>query len=293
MNEDLRLLGSFDPRNRGGVVRRVEDGGTGDQGVGPGVDDLVRVGRRDAPVDFNPRVDVVLVAQSLDLLDLLHLRFDEGLTAEARVDGHDQNQVDDVDDVLQARNRGPRVQHDARFATQVLDLTDSSVQVNGTRTFSVNGDDVRTRLCKVRNSQLRFHDHQVRIQNLVRDRSQGINNQRANGDVRHKSTVHDVDVDPFRAGFVHRSDFLAEFRKVRRQDGRGNDDGILVARVDFSVGDDLQRASLGRRRRLGGGHAQGLSGVGNGGEHFYYVCVCMCDTKSEGCGGSRQRRNQI
>ena len=276
MNEDLRLLGSFDPRNRGGVVRRVEDGGTGDQGVGPGVDDLVRVSRRDAPIDFNPRVDVVLVAQSLDLLDLLHLRLNEGLTAEARVDGHDQNQVDDVDDVLQARNRGPRVQHDARFATQVLDLTDSSVQVNGTRTFSVNGDDVRTRLCKVCNSQLRFHDHQVRIQNLVRDRSQGINNQRANGDVRHKSTVHDVDVDPFRAGFVHRSDFLAERRKVRRQDGRGNDDGILVARVDFSVGDDLQRASLGRRRRLGGGHAQGLSGVGNGGEHFYYVCVCVC-----------------
>ena len=141
LREDLRLLGRLDAGDGGGVIRRVEDGGTGDQGVRPGIDDLVRVGRRDAPVDFNPRVDVVLVAQRLNLFDLLHLRFNKRLTAEARVDGHDQNQVDEVDDVLQARNRGSRVQHDARFATQVLDLTDSSVQVNGTRAFGVDGDE--------------------------------------------------------------------------------------------------------------------------------------------------------
>ena len=62
------------------------------------------------------------IAHGLDLLNLRDLAFDEFLAAEARVYGHDQDEITFINDVLNGAQRGCRVQHDSSLAAQVLDL---------------------------------------------------------------------------------------------------------------------------------------------------------------------------
>ena len=199
----LGRLGSFDSRNRGGVVGRVENRGAGDERVGAGFDDFVRVGGGNTAINLDPRVHTVRIAHGLDLRNLTNLRFDEALAAEPGVDAHHEDQVNLFDDVLQALGGGAGVQHDTRFAPQVLDLVHRAVQVDGGGAgVRVDGDDVRARLGEIRHAKLGFHDHEVAIQHLVRHRAERVDDEGADGDVGHETAVHHVDVDPLRASLV-------------------------------------------------------------------------------------------
>ena len=66
----------------------------------------------------------------------------------------------------------------------------------------MNRDNISTSLCKVRNTELRLDNHEMNIQGLVGDGAESIDNERANGDVRDKATVHDINVDPISASFI-------------------------------------------------------------------------------------------
>mmetsp|Transcript_2000 Transcript_2000/g.9027 ORF Transcript_2000/g.9027 Transcript_2000/m.9027 type:complete len:298 (-) Transcript_2000:14-907(-) len=267
----LGSLGRLDARDGGGVVVRVEDGGARDEGVGAGVDDLVGVGGGDAAVDLDPRVNSLGVAHRLDLRDLLNLRLDEGLAAEAGVDGHDQDEVDAVEDVLEAFGGGSGVEDDARLASEVLDLVDGAVEVDGGRAFRVDGDDVGASLGEVRDAELGLDDHEVAVEHLVGDGAERVDDEGADGDVGDEAAVHDVDVDPLGAGLIDSLDLGAEGGEVGGEDGWGDDDGVLVARVHLGVGGHVERgASLGGDALVGDSLArEGLAGedggVGDGG----------------------------
>jgi len=57
----------------------------------------------------------------LQFRDLLHGRGDEGLTAEAWIDRHDQHQIDEIKNILDARHRGRRIENGASFFTKRTD----------------------------------------------------------------------------------------------------------------------------------------------------------------------------
>mmetsp|Transcript_27071 Transcript_27071/g.77675 ORF Transcript_27071/g.77675 Transcript_27071/m.77675 type:complete len:244 (-) Transcript_27071:130-861(-) len=211
-----RSLGVADASDGLCIVGCVEDCGAGDQGIGACVDELVCVLRADPAVDLDPRVDALGLAHLLQLLDLVHLRLDEALAAEPGVHGHDEDELNVLQDVLDLRERSARVQDHARHAAEVLDLAHHAVQVDGRRRLAVHGDDVGTGLGKVLHALLGLDNHEVAVQKGVRQLlPQRVHDQGADGDVRDKAPVHDVDVDPVRPGLEHVVDLLAELGEVR------------------------------------------------------------------------------
>ena len=71
---------------------------------------------------------------------LIQSAADEALAAEARIDGHHQDQVDVGHDMVQHRDRRCRIERNADFLVQRLDQLDAAVQVRSG--FGVQGDDV-------------------------------------------------------------------------------------------------------------------------------------------------------
>ena len=101
----------------------------------------------------------LIIAHCLQSSDLVNLALDEGLAAKPGVDAHDENQVEDLDDLLDGGQRCPGVEHGARKAPEVLDLVEAAVQVDRRCDLRMHGDDVGTRLGKVRDTQLWLDDH--------------------------------------------------------------------------------------------------------------------------------------
>src|SRR5262245_16192003 len=82
----------------GGFSPTVENGGTGDQYIGAcGGDQWGGLGRYPA-VDLN--VYRALANQRLDALQLFHDRGNEGLAAKARIDRHQENKIEPVEDIF-------------------------------------------------------------------------------------------------------------------------------------------------------------------------------------------------
>src|SRR5579864_6489757 len=82
----------------GGIVFRSagEYRGAGDEHVGAGVYSLARGLRIDAAIDFERDSASGFCNARGNRLDLLQLTSDEGLSAEAGVDAHHQNQVGEI-----------------------------------------------------------------------------------------------------------------------------------------------------------------------------------------------------
>merc|ERR1711972_485310 len=210
-------LGRADAFDRLRVVGRVEHRGARHDRVAAGLDDLPRVRGANAAVDLDPRVDALRDAHRLQLLDLLDLRLDEALAAEAWVHGHDQDEVDLLQHVLDGGQRGARVQHYASGAAGLLDLADGAVEMDRRRSLAMHRDDVRAGLGEVLNALLGFDDHQVAVQQRVGVfLAQGVHDQRPDGDVGYEATVHDVHVHPVGTSLQRVPDLVAQPREVRR-----------------------------------------------------------------------------
>merc|ERR1719163_1990927 len=190
----------------------------------------------------------------------------------------DADEVDAVEDVLEAVGVGAGVEHDTRLASEVLDLVDGAVEVDGGRALRVHGDDVRASLGEVRDAELGLDDHEVGVENLVGDGAERVDDEGTDGDVGDEATVHDIDVDPLRAGLIDSLDLFAEGGEVGGEDGGGDDDGVLVARVDLGVGGDVERGAglggdaLGGDLRTGEGLAREDGGVSGDGGHCTDEC---------------------
>ena len=61
---------------------------------------------------------------------------------------------------------------------------------------------------------LRLDNHQVDIERQASALADGLDNQRADGDVGHKTAIHHIDVDTVRSGLLDLGNLLAETPKV-------------------------------------------------------------------------------
>mmetsp|Transcript_69580 Transcript_69580/g.188051 ORF Transcript_69580/g.188051 Transcript_69580/m.188051 type:complete len:374 (+) Transcript_69580:542-1663(+) len=221
-------LGGADAFDGRRVVRGVEHCGAGDDSVAACLHDLVGVRRADAAVDLDPRVHALRLAEGLQLLDLVDLALDEALAAEAGVDGHDQDEVDLLQDVLDGRQGRAGVEDDPGSAAQRFDALDGPVQVDRRRGLAVDGYDVGPGLREVLDALLGLHDHEVAVHHGVGELlAERVHDQRPDGDVGHEAAVHRVDVDPVRARLDRISDLLSEAREVGREDGGRDLHGLL------------------------------------------------------------------
>lgn len=220
----------------------AEDGRARDDGVAAGGDHLVGVSRADTAVDLDPGVDTLGLAHFPELADLVQLALDELLPAKAGVDRHDEDQVGDIQDVLDRRERGGGVKNDAGLAAQVLDLVQGAVQVDGRAALGVDRDDIGTGLGKVGDPQLgldnpaevwwggssptapeststspwiRVYSHQVDIKGLVGVGADGIDDQGADRDVGDEPAVHHIDVDPVATGLINGLDLRGRRKAVQ------------------------------------------------------------------------------
>ena len=91
--------------------------------------------------------------------------------------------------------------------------------------LGMDGQDVGARLAIGLQPGVDRRDHQMHVERKFRVRPQGLHHIRADGDVRHEMAVHDVDMDPVRAGSVQRANFFAQHREVAGKDGR-TDQGL-------------------------------------------------------------------
>src|SRR6516162_6022130 len=117
-----------------GVIRRVENVRTGDDGGSPGVAHLPGVFAAQSTVDLDHRVEAAFVAQTAQCADLRqHLR-QKLLAAKAGVDGHDENYPAEFEHILDQRQRGRRVEHHPGGFSEVADVRQGAVQMDrGTR----------------------------------------------------------------------------------------------------------------------------------------------------------------
>src|SRR3546814_7888831 len=78
--------------------------------------------------------------------DLAKLAFDEALPAKARIDAHDEDQIDVLDEIVQHLGRGGGIERHARLLAQGLDMLDCTMDMRPC--FRMNRNDVCARLRK-------------------------------------------------------------------------------------------------------------------------------------------------
>mmetsp|Transcript_28733 Transcript_28733/g.62662 ORF Transcript_28733/g.62662 Transcript_28733/m.62662 type:complete len:267 (-) Transcript_28733:258-1058(-) len=212
-----------------GIVRRIENGGSRHDGIAASVDHLVGVRGADAAVDLDPGVDALGLAHGLEVPDLVHLGLDETLAAESWVHGHDEHQVDLLEDVLDGREGRTGVQHHTSHAPKALDLVDGAVQVRRGRALAMHRDDVCACLGEVLHALLWLNNHQVAVQDSIRELlPERINHQRSDGNVRHEASVHHVHVDPVGACLQNVLHFLPQLGEICGENRRGDLNRLLA-----------------------------------------------------------------
>lgn len=139
------------------------------------------------------------------------------MTAEAGVHRHDEDEIDQIDDMLDAADRRAGVHRDAGFLAERTDRLQRTVKMRAG--FDMHGDDVGACLGEGFEIGIARRDHEMDVERLLGDGPQRLHDVGADGDVRHEMPVHHVDMDPVGAGRLDGADLFAEAREVRRQDG--------------------------------------------------------------------------
>ena len=117
------------------------------------------------PVDFKFRLydDALDFDQvGVELSDLAFLRSDVGLAAEAGVDRHDQDLVDEVQHVVDGLERRGRVHRDGRSGAEVLDGVERAVEV--AHRLHVNGDQIAAGIDVQGREEIGVLDHEMGLE---------------------------------------------------------------------------------------------------------------------------------
>ena len=193
--------------------------------MGPGDSDGALI---DAAVDLDVVAEAVTVAIVPRSPDLRHgLLFHKSLTPESGHDGHDEEQIDLIEKGNDCFERRRRIQRQPATEPRVAGSGEGVAHV--VISLDVDGDAVGPGSDESIEILVGPRHHEVHIE---RDRRVGTNCRNelgTEGDIFHKMSVHDIEVEPVRPGLFSLFDLLADSRPVGRENGRGNDSGVAVA----------------------------------------------------------------
>ena len=139
---------------------------------------------------------------------------DEGLFAESGMDGHDENEIGLIEERYEFFDRGLGVDGDPHLQSLFSYLLYRGMEVPFG--FAVDGDGVAPRVGEGVDVSDGVVDHEVRIEESVRVSSDGLDHGRSERYVGDEHPVHNIEVDPVRAGLVCPGDLLAESGEVCR-----------------------------------------------------------------------------
>src|SRR5262249_52510246 len=141
-----------------------EHGRTRDQNVRAGAHDLGGVLRRHAAIDFD--IDRAGTDECSHIAELVDRCRNESLSPKPRIDRHNENEIDQVYNVFNARYRCRGVHGNARLLTKRADRLQRAVYVRPG--FDVHRYDVGARLCKAFEIWIAWRDHQMDVERLSR-----------------------------------------------------------------------------------------------------------------------------
>ena len=150
--------------------------------------------------------------------DFFEHRRNELLSAETRIDRHDERHVDICHKFFEHDERRRRIERDARPAAERFDLLYEAMGM--THRLDMKGDDVRTSLGEGSDLRFRTLDHQMHIKNRRRAFAKRLHDGSTQRDVRHKSAVHDIDMDVLRPGSFNALHLIGKMREIRRENRR-------------------------------------------------------------------------
>lgn len=185
----------LDSLKKGLGISGAEEGSPGNKGIGSMMTAFGGIIEVDAAVDFEAESKSAFLPQSVEIMDGIEAFAEEGLPAKTRPDRHDEDEVD----FLEKRSGFPggrgRIENKAGPATEVPDalkgFPDRVVR------FDVNGDEIGSRLGKGLHVLVWVVEHEVGVEEQVAVTfPQGSDGLRAEAQVRHKMSVHDVEVQP-------------------------------------------------------------------------------------------------
>ena len=139
---------------------------------------------------------------------------DEGLSAESGVDCHDEDEICLFEERHELFDGGLGVDGDPDLQAFFFYLLYRGMDVPFG--FAVDGDRVAPRVGEGVDVSDGVVDHQVRIEESVRVSSDGLDHRRSERYVGDEHPVHNIEVDPVRAGLVCPGDLLAESGEVCR-----------------------------------------------------------------------------
>ena len=153
-------------------------------------------------------------------MDLGHHIGHKLLTAEARLHGHDQDQLHPVDEGQDGAGRGFGLDHHTGLFALGVDLVDGGENILLGVRLHMTGDDVRASVAELLYIADRAIDHQMDIQRQGGGGTNGLDHRDADGDVGYEQTVHHVHVDVVGGGDLF--DVTGQVGKIRGQDGGGD-----------------------------------------------------------------------
>lgn len=176
----------------------------------------------DATIDLNTDLQPSSIDLIAELADLGAQFRDKTLAAESRVYGHQKDKITLIEHVKDGVDwrvwveADPRQDFSASVMAERFDLLQVAVEVRAR--LGMYRDDVGARSSEVVHVFFWFDDHQVTVDGLFRHRSKGGHDQGADGKVRNKTTIHDVDVDPVGASSIDVSDLITQASEVCAKD---------------------------------------------------------------------------
>jgi hypothetical protein len=177
-----------------GFVERCaghEDVGTGAVALGGGAE-------VDAAVNFEPPSLAAGVAQCDELLQLGQHVAAKWLAAETGLHGHDQHQIDLVEQRLDRAGRRVGIKHDPALAAERANAGECGGVV--VSRLDVDADKIGPGLGKWLDIAMGFVEHEVHVEeNFHTGAAQGGNGFWPKSEIRHEMAVHDVDMQPRKA----------------------------------------------------------------------------------------------
>ena len=207
------------------VVLGAEDRRAGDDRGGAGRGRQCRCFLVLAAIDLDHRIEAALGAHLADAPDLGQHLGQEGLAAESGIDRHHQDDVAEMQDILDEFRRARRVDHNARLLAERADLAEHPVQVDGGAGLGLDQQVIGAGVGEGSEIALGLDDHEMDVERLCRRAANGLEHDRADGDVGNETAVHHVDMDPVGPGRVDGAHLLAQAREVGRQDRGRDEDG--------------------------------------------------------------------
>lgn len=170
----------------------------------------------DTAVDFYQRIQAKALDKALQFFDFMDCMWYEFLSAEARINAHEEDHVKVLDYVLKEHNRRRRIERDSSLHARGVYLLDCTVQMRAGLVVDVHQRG--TTVAYLSDIFFWIYYHQVHIHGLTGRCMDGFQHWKTKRNIRNENAVHDIAVDTCRFAGVNHGDVVGKVTEVGRKE---------------------------------------------------------------------------